>query len=74
MTRIRSLYIDPILRRAIHLFYARGEVIPITAIDSSGPSSSYTSDYHSCRTGKTRRGYLKTSFWIKDTMRRRSIG
>lgn len=59
MGRIRALYHDIVLIRVIHLFYTRETVISITAIDSSGLTSSHARSYYSWRTGKVRRSYLK---------------
>ncbi len=51
---ICSFYLDTLLKKVIHLCYTRGEVIPVTAIDSSGLSSSYASSYYTRRTGAPR--------------------
>jgi hypothetical protein len=62
--RIKSLYLRYIYGKTVNLFYSGDDTIPITAIDSSGFTSGYSSHYYSARTGKIRKHFLKTSISV----------
>gem|GEM_PF-1857033 len=61
LCRIKSLYLQLTFKKTVTLFYSTDDVIPITAVDSSGFTSGYCSHYFSERTGKIRKHFLKTS-------------
>jgi len=64
LCRIKSLYLRLTFRKTVNVFYSKDEVIPITAIDSSGFTSGYCSHYFSERTGKLRKHFLKSSISV----------
>ena len=62
--RLKSLYLRITFKKTVDLFYSNDDIIPITAIDSSGFTSGYCSHYFSERTGKIRKHFLKTSISV----------
>ena len=64
ISRIKSLYLRFTFRKTLNLFYSNDDIISITAIDSSGFTSGYSSHYYSARTGKIRKHFLKTSISV----------
>lgn len=64
LRRIKSFYLRLTFKKTVDLFYTYDDVIPCTAIDSSGFTSSYASHNYSWRTGKTRKRFMKTSISV----------
>ena len=64
LCRIKSLYLRITFRKTVSQFYSKDDVIPITAIDSSGFTSGYCSHYFSEQTGKLRKHFLKASISV----------
>jgi hypothetical protein len=64
LRRIKSLYLRFIFGKTVNLFYSEDDVIQITAIDSYGFTSGYSSHYYSARTGKIWKHFLKTSIAV----------
>jgi hypothetical protein len=64
LRRIKSLYLRIAFGKTLCLFYSDNATIPITAIDSSGFTSGYSSHYYSARTGKIRKHFLKISIAV----------
>jgi transposase len=62
--RIKPIYLDLLFKCTLKQFYSPNDTIPITAIDSSGFTSGYSSHYYSVRTGKLRKHFLKTSIVV----------
>jgi hypothetical protein len=62
--RIKPIYLDHLFKCTLKQFYSEEGSIPITAIDSSGFTSGYSSHYYSVRTGKLRKHFLKTSIAV----------
>ena len=73
LARIKSRYIGFIFAKTLKLFYSHDDEISITAIDSSGFTSSYASHYYSERTRKIRKHFIKTSILV-DTERQFIVG
>ena len=64
LCRIKPIYLDILFKCTLKIFYSHDDIIPITAIDSSGFTSGYCSHYYSERTGKIRKHFLKTSIVV----------
>jgi len=62
--RIKPIYLDLLFKCTLKRFYSEDGSIPITAIDSSGFTSGYSSHYYSVRTGKMRKHFLKTTIAV----------
>ncbi|ABE53081.1 Hypothetical protein Mbur_2217 [Methanococcoides burtonii DSM 6242] len=64
VTRTYSVVLDTIFKKTLDRLYKNRDSIDITAIDSTGFTSGYCSNYYSWRIKKWRRSYVKTSISV----------
>lgn len=69
MIGVPSLFFAILLKKTLNHFYSVGKIGPITAMDSPGFTSAYTSHYYSWLAEKTRTNVLKNSIAV-DTINR----
>ncbi|ABE51750.1 Hypothetical protein Mbur_0794 [Methanococcoides burtonii DSM 6242] len=64
ITRTYSVVLDTIFKKTLDLFCKNRDSININALDSTGFTSGYCSNYYSWRIKKWRRSYVKTSISV----------